>query len=174
MSYLQNLSVDNWLTIISLLFIFIGGIFGYKQWNKSIKIRRAEFLYQILDKIRFDDNIVEAMYSIDYNTKWYNEQFHNSEIEVKIDNLFFYIDYICYLKKTGNISDREFQIFRYKIHRICISNSSKMYLWNLYHFSLRNKTECSFYNLIDYGVKNKLFPPDFKTNQKLYEKILNW
>ena len=168
------LSVENWLTLTSLGFAAIGGGFIYWQWLKSVKIRRAEFINQIIEKLRFDKELTAITYIVDYQQDWYNNSFHNSDLECSIDKLFSYVDYICYLKTTRNISDTEFKIFQYEIHRICVSYSSKVYLWNLYHFSKRNNTTCSFQYLIDYGIYCKLFPKDFKSNKSLYHKTLNW
>lgn len=67
-----NLTVENWLTIISLLFIVISGCFIYFQWRKSLKIRRAEFINQIIEKLRFDENMAKIMYIVDYNQNWYD------------------------------------------------------------------------------------------------------
>lgn len=169
-------SVDNWLSLISLIFVAIGGFFIYCQWWKSVKIRRAEFLNQLLEKLRFDDGLVSAMYTMDYNQNWYDGTFHDSdsELECSIDKLLSYLDYICYLKATGNISKTEFKIFQYEINRACVSYSSQGYLWNIYHFSKRNGTNSSFIYLIDYGIASKLLPNDFKENKTLYRKTLNW
>ena len=150
-----NLTTDNWLTIISLVFVAVGGIFIYLQWHKSLKTRRAEFINQILEKLRFDEDLPKSMYIIDYNQGWYDGSFHTSDLEISIDKLFSYVDYICYLKATRNIS-------------------STNYLWNLYHFSMKNETTCSFQYLIDYGIDCKLFSNDFKKNKSLYPKTLNF
>tara|TARA_R110002012_G_scaffold263456_1_gene446318 strand:+ start:159217 stop:159747 length:531 start_codon:yes stop_codon:yes gene_type:complete len=169
-----NLTTDNWLTIISLVFVAVGGIFIYLQWHKSLKTRRAEFINQILEKLRFDEDLPKSMYIIDYNQGWYDGSFHTSDLEISIDKLFSYVDYICYLKATRNISSTEFKIFQYEIKRICVSDSTKNYLWNLYHFSMKNETTCSFQYLIDYGIDCKLFSNDFKKNKSLYPKTLNF
>lgn len=168
------LTTENWLSIISLGFVAIGGVFIFWQWHKSVKTKRAEFINQILEKLRFDQDLTKTMYTIDYNQNWYNSSFHDSDLEHQIDKLFSYVDYICYLKATSNISKTEFKIFQYEINRICISDSSKSYLWNLYNFSMKNKTTSSFQYLIDYGIDNNLFPNDFKNNKALYTKTLNW
>jgi hypothetical protein len=166
--------VDNWQTLISLLFAIIGGSFALYQWTKSIKTKRAELLNQILEKLRFDKDLVDIIYVIDYNQEWYNISFHNSGTEKIIDKLFSYLNYICYLEKTNNLTGREFKIFQYEIHRVCISESIKWYLWNLYHFSKKNNSVCPVHFLIDYAIKNKIFIKDFKTNKTLYGKTLNW
>lgn len=169
-------SVDNWLTLMSLIFVAIGGFFIYCQWWKSVKIRRAEFINQLLEKLRFDKSLTSAMYTMDYNQDWYDnaDAFHNSELECSIDKLLSYMDYICYLKVTGNISKTEFKIFQYEINRACVSYSSKVYLWNLYLFSKKNRTNCSFIYLINYGIASKLLPNNFKESKSLYRKTLNW
>lgn len=169
-----NLTVENWLTIISLLFIAISGCFIYFQWRKSLKTKRAEFINQIIEKLRFDEKMAKIMYIVDYNQNWYNYSFHGSNIEFDIDKLFSYINYICYLKFSDNISDDEFNILKYEVNRICISKSSQCYLWNLYHFAIKNQSTCSFPDLIDYGIKNNLLHKDFKTNTSLFTKTLNW
>lgn len=173
--YWCSFSFDEQLQIISLLFVCCGSGFAYFQWKKSIQIRRAEFLHQLLEKIRFDDDMVKSMHIIDYEENWYGFGFHKSEIERGLDKFLSYVDYICYLRYTKNIYKKEFQIFDYQIRRICSSSSCRCYLWNLYHFSRKQKSRCSFYNLICYGLEYKLLPSDFKTNDKLYDlKTLDW
>ena len=169
-------TTDNWLTFISLIFVVIGGCFALWQWKKNNKIKQAEFFNQIIEKLRFDENLSQIMYVVDYNQQWYSKSFHNNdkEFENTIDKLFSYLDYVCYLNETNVITKNEFKIFKYEINRVCISVSTKYYLWNLYHFSKKNNTDCSFQYLIDYAIKNKLFPKNFKNNTELYEKTLNW
>jgi len=170
-----SLTFDNWLSLLSVLFISIGGCFALYQWRSSIKTKRAEFINQILEKLRFDRELADTMYIVDYDQNWYSREFHGSnELEGAIDKLFSYLDYICYLKDTKNITKTEFNIFRYEIHRVCISISTQSYLWNLYHFSKKNKSACSFQYLINYGINSKLFPKDFKENITLHNKTLNW
>jgi hypothetical protein len=169
-----NFTIDNRLTLISLIFIAFGGSFALWQFYTNTKIKRAEFLNQILEKLRFDENLTVTMSVIDYNQNWYDTNFHNSEFEGNIDKLFSYLNYICYLKFTRNIKNTEFKICQYEINRVCVSISTKQYLWNLYHFSKKNNTDCSFQYLINYGVEKNLFPIDFKQNITLYKKTLNW
>lgn len=161
--------------IVALIGGGLGGGFALCQWRKSIKVQRADFIGKLLEKIIDDKDLQETRNLIDYEQQWYNKDFHNnSELERSIDKLFRYMDHICYLEQTGNISSKEFKIFQYDVHRICVSCSAQAYLWNLYHFSQKNKAECSFLHIIDYGIENKLLPKDFKSNKSLYDKCLNW
>lgn len=174
----NNWSIDNILTVISLIPVIIGGIFACRQWSNANKTKRAEYINQIIEKLRFDESLAEAMYIIDYNDTWYDEDFHesNNELEYKIDKLLSYLSYICYLKKEKNIRDEEFKILKYEIERVCTSSSVQSYLWNLYHFSKTQNTECSFQYLIDYGRDNNLISRNIfdDLDSKEYIKNLNF
>ena len=153
------------------------GFFALFQWNSAKKLRRAEFIDKILSQTRFNKDMAKTMYIIDYDHYWYTEDFHNSSsnFEFQVDKLLSYMDYICYLFYMKNISDKEFNILKYELNRICISPSVQAYLWNLYHFSKKMKTNCSFMYIIDYGIKHKIMKNDFKNNYyDLYNKYLNF
>jgi hypothetical protein len=178
---LNHLTFDNLLNLLSIIPIIIGGIFALIQWNSQNKIKRGEFLNQIISKIRFDKKMAKTRYLIDYNYSWYNENFHNnnsSDIEFSVDKLLSYFDYICYLKKIKQITEKEFLIIQYDIIRIFNSPCVQRYLWNLYHFSEKNNSYCSFKHLIDYGISsNKIDNNEFKNkNNKKYinYKYLNF
>lgn len=173
----ENWSVDNILSAISIILVIIGGVFAYKQWTASNQIKRTELIKQIMERLRFDKEMADTMYTIEYDDSWYDIDFHDGDddFEHKIDELLSYLSYICYLKKEKNISKKEFRILRYEINRTCTSPCIQAYLWNLYHFSQKQGAECSFQYLIDYGIKNKLIDKSFlKTDCKLYEKTLNF
>ena len=106
------------------------------------------------------------MYTIDYHEKpWYGDTFHNSDMEFAIDKLLSYLSYICYLKKTRNISNEEFKALEYEIVRACSSYDVQAYLWNLYHFSKACNAKCSFDYLITFGLENGLIPDSFKSDK---------
>jgi hypothetical protein len=164
------------ISIISLIFAVIGGIFALVQWNSSNKVKRAEFINQIIEKLRFDKEMVDIMYKIEYDHEWYNDEFHSSgEFEYRIDKILSYLSYICYLKNTGNIKANEFKIFTYELNRTCISSSVQEYLWNLHHFSIKNNTVSTFSDLVSYGLKNGQIPKDFEDiKSDRYVKRLNF
>jgi hypothetical protein len=168
------------ISLIGTIAAVTAGIFAILQWRKSNKIRPAEFISQIIEKLRFDKNIVETIYMIEYGVTWYDSNFHNSDIERKIDALFSYFTYICYLYDTKNISEEEFYILEYEVRRICSTVQAQTYLWNFYHWSKRIGAMCSFQNLIDY-LRNKVLTTDerkrFDSNDSKmsgYTKRLNF
>ena len=147
--------------IIKALTITIGAAassIALLTWKQSIKTKRAEFINQIIEKIRFNKEFSKAVYYIDYEQNWYNANYHGSELEPKIDMVLSYFSYICYLRETRLISKKELDIFEYWLKRLCDSQSIQLYLWNIYHFSNARKSPCSFKSLIDYGLDNGFLP----------------
>lgn len=174
---IENWSVENILSAISIFLVIIGGGFAYKQWTASNQIKRTELIKQIMERLRFDKEMAKTMYTVEYDDSWYNEDFHDGDgdFEHQVDELLSYLSYICYLKKERNISRKEFRILQYEINRTCTSPCVQAYLWNLYHFSRRQGSKCSFQYLIDYGIKNRLIDKSFlKVDCELYEKTLNF
>jgi hypothetical protein len=176
MCQLLNLGINDFLGIISTMFILIGGVFALFQWRVSTKLKRAEYLDQIIVKLRFDKEIADTMYIIDYNYSWYNESFHgNDKLEYAIDKLLSFLNYICYLYEMKNVSKKEFKILQYELNRACISSCVQSYLWNLFHFSKKNKTDSTFQYLINYGIKNKIIKKKFYEDKNSnYIKYLNF
>jgi len=85
-------TVDNTLSIISIVLVIIGGIFTFIQWAAANHIKRTELISQILEKLRFDDDMIFAMQIIDYGNDWYNDEFHDGTngYEQKFNKLFSY------------------------------------------------------------------------------------
>ena len=170
-------TIDNSLSLILIMVMAIGSIFALIQWNSSIKIRRTEFLDEIINKLWFDENMARTMHIIDNNPNWYTEDFHKSysDLGYQIDKLLSYFDFICYLRFIKNLSFNEFNVIKYEIDRTCASPSVQSYLWNLYHFSNKIEAGCSFMYIIDYGIKEKIIDKDFKNdNKNLFKKYLKF
>lgn len=174
----NNWSIQDILSLFSIILVIIGGLFAYKQWEYSNKTKRADFINQIIINLRFDKEMAETMNMIDYSNKWYDEYFHNNKsgLEYKVDKVLSYLSYICYLVKEKHISKIDFVILEYEINRTCLSSSVECYLWNLYHFSVSQKSKCSFQYLIDYGIQNELIDKVEFMNprSKKYVKRLNF
>ena len=177
MEILNDWTIDNYLTLILIIVMAIGSIFALFQWNSSIKIRRTEFLDEIINKLWFDENMARTMHLIDNNPNWYTEDYHKnySELGYQIDKLLSYFDFICYLHFIKNLKVNEFNVIRYEIDRTCASPSVQAYLWNLYHFSNKIEAGCSYMYIIDYGIKEKIIDIEFKSNnENLFKKYMKF
>lgn len=167
----------DFLEYIPIILAVIGGLFAYYQWFHSNKNKRAELINEIIEKLRFSDELIKTMYLIDYSSDWYSADFHNSKdsVEKEIDSLLSYLSYICFLRKMNMIKRNEFSIFEYELNRVCNSKSVLHYLWNIYHFSKKINVSCSFNFLIDYAKKNKFLKKSFfENNSDYFDKYLNF
>jgi hypothetical protein len=109
--------ISDYLLLVSLVMGAIGGLFAFFQWRKNISLRRADYINVLIEKIRTDDIIKEIFYMIEYSQQhWYNEKFHQSTLEVKVDKCLSYFSYICYLKAMCLITKREYKFFEYEIN----------------------------------------------------------
>jgi hypothetical protein len=177
MNYVFGWTVDNYLSLLLIIVMAIGSIFALIQWNSSIKIRRTEFLDEIINKLWFDEKMARTMHLIDNNPAWYTVDFHSSysDTAYQIDKLLSYFDFICYLHFIKNLSANEFSVIRYEIDRTCSSPSVQAYLWNLYHFSNKIEAGCSFMYIIDYGIKENIIDKKFKNNnENLFNKYMKF
>lgn len=130
------------------------------QLNESIKMKKADYLHDIIDKMMFDSDIVSFINMVDYSDKiWYNEEFHKEHTTERLaDKTFTYLSYVLYLKKEGIICDKEFHFAEYILKRTLINHQVHCYLYNLYHF---DKPNFMYQNLIDYARKKKWLNSNF-------------
>jgi len=168
---------DN-LALISAFGVLLGAVVALRQWAERIKIQRAEFVKELIEKLRFDPAVTEAGYMVDHGQFKCAANFYdpsNKHVEMQIDKYLSYLSYLCYLIETRSVTKREMQLFEYKLVRTLRSPAVQTYLWNLVHFSKKFKINCSFHNLVVYGIKREVIGKDFLTNDKdRFTKILTF
>lgn len=168
----ESISFSDIMSVVMTAFVVIGGGFAYFKWRKLQLLKRAEYINELLAKIRLDKDISKVVYVIDYDEIWYDEYFHNGgDVESCIDKSLAYFSYICYLRASKLISKNEFGFFEYQIRRILGNNQLQNYFYNLYHFSSKNGARLSFYHLFKYGEKIKVFDKDFYNKYSYKESI---
>ncbi|WP_296333628.1 hypothetical protein [uncultured Treponema sp.] len=160
--------------LVTAAVAFAGAIFAIVQWRGSNKLKRAEFLKEITEKLHSDEKTAEILYKIEYSEPWYDANFHSSPFEKEIDSFVAFVNYICYLRNCKIIKKEEFRLLAYEVKRICVNFDMQSYLWNLYNFSKKNGKDCSFQELIDYAKSENIFDVDSRENENKFEKRLNF
>jgi len=153
-------TVENWLSLVSIVFVAIGGFFAWHQWRKSNKTKRAEFINKIVENLRFNEDIANTMYMVKYKTGWYNADFHDNPdgLEFSVDKLLSHFEYICYLRKTKNITTKEFSILKFDIDTVCKSPDVQKHLLDfLRDVSNSIETIHPYHYLIKYGEESGIF-----------------
>ena len=158
----KTVYISDIIGMISLFLVLIGGVFAYVKWKETVKYKRAQYINELTEKIRTDEDIREIIYILEYDVFWYDQNFHGSgDMERKVDKTLSHFSYICYLNKTGQITKSEFNFFKYEIERIISNPQIKNYLFNLYHFSNKMSVPITFKYLFEYGKQNNLFSSEF-------------
>lgn len=162
----SKIDVSDIVAVLTFLSIVIGGIFAYRKWSTGLRIKRAEYINALIEKIRFEKQLSDFIYMIDYGEIWYTSDFHNSgELEAKVDYSLSYFSYICYLKSQKIIKKKEFNFLKYDVDRILMNPQVIDYFYNLYHFSSKFKTPMSFNYLFNYARMNGFLGSDFDDNK---------
>ena len=167
---------NNIIELLSCLVTILGLIYGLYQWKRSVIVKRADFVFKIYEKLRLDKDIMNAVYMIDYDKTWYQPDFHKKHKvkclseqnkELYMDKFFSVLSYICYLQENGCIDEKEFQLFKYDIDRVCKSYQCQNYLWNIYHFSNDElHTKCPYDEIINYAITNGMIAPKIFFSQE--------
>ena len=169
MQFINKYDIGDIISAIMLITVILGGIWGFIQWQISLKIKKAEYINELTQKIRTDTDIKDIIYLFDYGIDWYNRNFHgDSELELKVDRTLSYFSYICYLRKRHLIARNEFMFFKYEIERILANKNVQEYFYNLYHFSKKFRIPFTFYYLFEYGRKHNFFNSEFYNNRSEY------
>lgn len=149
--------------LASVVGVSITAILTLYQWSGSMKIKRTEILHDLLETIRSNPEIREAWYYLEYHEgQWYNDSFHETPLEEKMDHLLSHLNYVTYLLKNRIIRKYEFQLFDYQIKSVARNPGIQCYFFNLYHFAHRNNSTFSFEYLFDYCFEMNYFNPDIK------------
>lgn len=174
------MEASDWISLISVILAAIGGFFTLYQWYKKIKLKRSEYILNILEQLRNNEVIRDTIYMIEYSKEWYNFDFHNNkDIEPKVDYTLSFFSYICYLKREKLISKDEFKFLEYHVTRVIINPQVQNYLYNVYNFSKYNNTEFCFFYLKNYAEENNLLFAEFEDPKahltcEYFDKNLIW
>ena len=150
------------LTVLIALVTVIISISSHFQGRK---LKRNEYVKQLIEMFRNDEEISDAAHMTEYEDDWYKESFHSKTQNCKmkiVDKYLGRLSYICHLIKRRAIKGNEIILFEYKIVSALTSESVQNYLWNLHHDSEdKYGVKHTTYDLIWYGIKNELIDEDF-------------
>ena len=111
-----------------LLVTALGVMAAFWQIRTGAKAQRATFLKDLYMQLRTDESVAEAFYLIEYSEFVYDQSFHGSILEKKVDRLLTLIDLVCEMRSQRIISKREMQFFRYQFLRVAADPSIRDYL----------------------------------------------
>lgn len=107
MIYIENLSISDKINTALLFVTAIGFVAALWQVRASARTQRATFLKDLYMQLRTDTDVAYAFYLIEYGKFSYDRNFHDSELEKKIDRLLTFIDLVCEMRAQKIITERE-------------------------------------------------------------------
>ena len=157
------MEIELLIELISVLAVAVSAIFALMQWLGSLRVSRAKMVKKLLDAIRSKPDIREAWYYLEYHEEdeWYNDDFHGSDLEKKMDCLLSHMNYICYLIESKILTKKEAELFQYQIRSVSTNNGLQCYFFNIYHYAHWKESDCSFEILLNYAKKNGYLPEEF-------------
>lgn len=67
MIFCNEYDLGDIISIVSAVFILFGGLFTFIQWRKSVRIKRADYINELTEKIRSDEDIKNIIYLFEYD-----------------------------------------------------------------------------------------------------------
>ena len=139
------------IAAVSCIGAIVMAWWGYSKWDVARRERRAEFLFNLIQKLRDDKEIMDFIYSADWSRPG------NEVSEQQKDRALTYLSYICYLASQNVITSDEFAFFEYEINRVLKSKVVGDYLSFIKGFAKENGCDNPFCALLAYSenVKKK-------------------
>jgi len=117
----------------------IAFIFSMKRWKRGQRIRKSEFLSELMAKFTSPE-IATAYYEyIERKTKCFyrglssggEPEFTSEEDERAVDRLLGFMSYVCYLYENRLIDKNEFSLFVYQMNAVLSDEDIRRYMANL-------------------------------------------
>lgn len=132
------LTVSEWINALLLLVTALGVFAATGQLRVTAKTQRAVFLKDLYWRMRSDPDVQAAYYMIEYDQFRYDDKFHGSEDEPKVDRLLTLFDLVCELYWQGALTRRDMMFFTYQLRRVYNNSGVQNYLSFLERFYQAN------------------------------------
>lgn len=137
------ISIGDLLLTLSILIASIGLFLNFLQMRKNNLQKRAEYMINLYNQYASDPDMIDIYYKIEYGEFYYNEEFHQSPEEKKLDKLLGFFENIAklYIMKNITFTLDDLKYVAYEFLVIYQDKSVKQYLQFLeYWFSQRGIT----------------------------------
>jgi hypothetical protein len=100
---------------VGALFIASVGLFlNLIQLRAANRQKRAEYIINMYNQSALDKDVLDIYYKIEYGNFTYDQEFHGSEEEIKLDKLIDMYDNIAKLYLLGNFTLRDLNYVAYR------------------------------------------------------------
>lgn len=145
------------IMIITLIATIASVVIALIEIRRSKKATEYTVFYNLMNLIRTDKKMNDALYKIEYSEDWYPNYFHGSDLEKKVDLMLSFLDFSCYLRKKKVLKRGDFYFFKFQIESVVSKKPMGDYIHNLIIWANHDRVTFQFDNLREYCVKEKLF-----------------
>lgn len=61
MIFNNTFSIGDIIDLLSIMLVVVGGLFAWCQWKNATKIKRADYINELTEKIRTDSDVILKM-----------------------------------------------------------------------------------------------------------------
>jgi hypothetical protein len=169
--------VGNICEIIIAITAVLGVCVSITTWKKNTQLEQKKIVQDFFRESFEDKDFATIFHSIDYDKNFYGPDFHDSELEAKLDKFLIRYTFCVGFVAGSNPNDKNMDWIKYEIHRILTNFSIQSYLFNLCNFTKRINAPFPYKSLVDYGKSAGLLDETFfnaERGVKKYGKTLNW
>lgn len=115
MPHLVNqITIGDIIQFVALLIASVGLFLNLIQLRAANRQKRAEYIINLYNQAALDKDVLDMYYKIEYGKFKYDEKFHGSEEEIKLDKLIDMYDNIAKLYQLGNFTLRDLNYVAYR------------------------------------------------------------
>lgn len=122
-----------------LMVTSFGVLATFRQIYLSNKQKRADLILQLYNQFNSDNDMIEAYFALEYETFKYDESFHDSEFERKLDKLLGLFSNIGLLFQMGIIRKSDLDFIKYEFQIIYENQEVNRYFEFLDNWFLTRK-----------------------------------
>ncbi|RLG27099.1 hypothetical protein DRN85_01100 [Methanosarcinales archaeon] len=127
-TWTTEISIADLLLAASILIAAVGLFLNFLQMRKNNLQKRAEYMINLYNQYTSDPDMTDIYYKIEYGEFDYNEEFHQSSEEKKLDKLLGFFENIAKLYTMKNITLDDLKYSAYEFLVIYQDNSVKQYI----------------------------------------------
>ena len=116
-NFVNQITIGDLIQIIAILIAAIGLFLNFRQLRAGNRQKRAEYIINLHNQYASDKDNLDIYYKIEYDAFEYDENFHKSEDEKKLDKLLDFYDNIAKLYKLNNftLEDLDYVAYGYLV-----------------------------------------------------------
>ncbi len=158
----NNMNTGDWIQLAAFIGAIIGLFLNYLQLRANNRQKAAEYIINLNNSFAQDPDLKEVYYQIEYAKFNYDENFHDSDIEPKLDKLLDYFESIAKLYLLSNFKLKDLEYIAYNYLVVYQDSSVQAYIKKLDSWYARR------------GMKVKPFADFRKVGNLLQANFMRW